>query len=531
LKHQILSCEDQNMEKPFEESRTGGSRAASSLTARASWILLAKVVAFALAFLLPLILVRRMSQHEFGLYKQVFLIVGTAITMLPLGFGMSAYYLLPRERERQPHIIVNILIFYTVMAGLACLTLLVSPASLATIFNSPELSQYAPLVAVLILLWVVSSFLDIVAVAHQEPKLASFFIIISQATKSLLLIGAAALFATVWALIFAAIIQGIVQLAMLLLYLRSRFAGFWRSFDLSVLKMQLSYALPLGLAGLLFSIQMDLHNYFVSNRFGPTVYAVYAVGCFQLPLVGILSEAVCSVMIPQVSYLQKHDRGREIVLLTARVMRKLSLVYFPIYAFLMVSGREFIAVLFTSQYIDSWPIFAINITMVPAGVLVLDPILRAYAEQRYFLLKLRIVLIAALLATLWFATERLGLVGTIAAVICVALVERAVTAIRMGRIIGLTRGDLYLLKGVGKAAIAAIAAATITALARSSMTHMTPLSVLLASGVIFALVYLASVHLLGALTQEERNMIRHQVGRLRRSHWKRSAAPLPEGDY
>jgi O-antigen/teichoic acid export membrane protein len=517
------------MEKPLEVSRDGAARPQSSLTARAAWILVAKVFAFALAFFLPLVLVRRLSQYEFGLYKQVFLVVGTAITMLPLGFGMSAYYFLPRERERQPHIIINILIFYMGMAGAACAVLFVSPETFAAIFNSPDLIEYAPLVGVVILLWVVSSFLDIVAVANQEPKLASLFIITSQATKSLLLIGAAVWFSTVRALIFAAIIQGVVQLALLLVYLRSRFVGFWRSFDPSVLRMQLSYALPLGLAGLLFTLQMDLHNYFVSNRFGPSVYAVYAIGCFQLPLVGMLSEAVCSVMIPQVSQLQKQGQSREIILLTARVMRKLSLVYFPLYAFLLVAGREFITVLFTEQYIGSWPIFAINITMVPAGILVLDPILRAYAEQRYFLLKLRVALIVALVAALWFGTERLGLVGTIAVVVFVALAERLVTAIRMGRIVGLTHRDLHLLKGVGKAAVATITAAAATAFARSSVTHMAPLRVLLVCGAVFALAYLAGVHLTGALTAQERRIIRQQIGRLRWWHWRRSAAPLPEG--
>ncbi|HXG90751.1 MAG TPA: oligosaccharide flippase family protein [Blastocatellia bacterium] len=508
----------------------GRLQSGSSLSTRAAWILFAKVVAFALTFFLPLLLVRRLSQHEFGLYKQVFLVVGTAITMLPLGFGMSAYYFLPRERERQSHIVLNILLFYIFVAGAACLALLLSPSLLEAIFNSSELVRYAPLIGAVIVLWVLSSFLDIVAVANQEPKLASLFIIASQATKSFLLLGAAVAFGTVRALIYAAIIQGIVQLLILFFYLRSRFAHFWRSFNLTVMREQLSYALPLGFAGLLYSMQMDVHNYFVSNRFGPAAYAVYAIGCFQLPLVGILSEAVCSVMIPRVSYLQKHGRNREIVLLSARVMRKLSLVYFPLHAFLIVAGREFITFLFTSQYQASWPIFAVNITMIPFGIIVLDPIMRAYAEQRYFLLRVRMFLIGALLIALWFGTERFGLVGTISIVVATALVERAVTAIKMWRVIGVTRRDIALLKDVGKVAVATIAAAAIAAIIRSSILYTTPFIVLIVSGVAFSLAYLASLLLLGVMTQEERSVIRQKLARLRWSP-KRAATPLAEGDY
>src|SRR4028118_890410 len=73
----------------------------SSLTVRAAWIMSARTAAFVLSFALPLLLVRRLDQTSFGLYKQVFLLVGTAVNVLPLGFHMSAYYFLPRETERR----------------------------------------------------------------------------------------------------------------------------------------------------------------------------------------------------------------------------------------------------------------------------------------------------------------------------------------------------------------------------------------------------------------------------------------------
>ena len=60
-----------------------------SLTREASWLLLARTAGFALTFALPMLLVRTLTQHEFGVYKQAFLIVQTALTVLPLGFGMG----------------------------------------------------------------------------------------------------------------------------------------------------------------------------------------------------------------------------------------------------------------------------------------------------------------------------------------------------------------------------------------------------------------------------------------------------------
>src|SRR5260370_31827964 len=83
----------------------------ASMTSRASWLMFAKTVGFSFSVALPLLLVRRLDQVQFGLYKQVFLVVGTAVNLLPLAFSMSAFYYLPREPDKRPPTIFNIMSF------------------------------------------------------------------------------------------------------------------------------------------------------------------------------------------------------------------------------------------------------------------------------------------------------------------------------------------------------------------------------------------------------------------------------------
>ena len=149
--------------------------------------------------------------------------------------------------------------------------------------------------------------------------------------------------------------------------------------------------------------------------------------------------------------MQKRNEPREIVLLLARAARKLAAVYFPVYVFLLVAGREFIRVLFTARFADSWPIFAVNLTLLPLGIVLLDPLYRAFERERYFLLRLRLVLAAVLIVALWLFTARLGLLGVIAVVVAVAAIERAVMAIHFGRLLGVTARDVVLLRDIGKA--------------------------------------------------------------------------------
>src|SRR5688572_7607344 len=145
----------------------------SSLTTRTLSLMLGKSLAFVFGFALPLVLVRVLSQTEFGLFKQAFLVVGTASTILPLGFSMSAYYFLPRDNERKGPIVLNIMLFNFLVGSLALIVLILRPGLIGTLFNSPALVPYAPLIGLLILIWVLSSLLEISTLANQEVGLST----------------------------------------------------------------------------------------------------------------------------------------------------------------------------------------------------------------------------------------------------------------------------------------------------------------------------------------------------------------------
>jgi O-antigen/teichoic acid export membrane protein len=214
----------------------------TSLTAGAFLIVCAKTLAFAFSFALPLLLVRRLTQHDLGLYKQAFLVVGTATAIFSLNFNASAYYFLPRERDRRDAVVLNVLLFNILAGGLAFALLCLFPGLLERIFNSPDLVTYAPLIGVVILLWIFSLFLEIVAIANQELRAATIFIVVAQFSKTALMLGATLWFTSVRALLCAAAAQGLLQTVVLLCYLRSRFPGFLRAFDWPAMRRQLAYA-------------------------------------------------------------------------------------------------------------------------------------------------------------------------------------------------------------------------------------------------------------------------------------------------
>ncbi len=328
----------------------------------------------------------------------------------------------------------------------------------------------------------------------------------------------------------------------MLVYLNSRFPRFWTALDLSFFREQLFYALPFGLGSLLWTLQTDIHNYFVGYRFSPSEFAVYAYGCFELPLIAMIAESVTSVLIPRMSELQAKNDTPEIVRLSARIMQKLAFFYFPIYVFLIITAQTFITTLFTHNYLASVPVFLINISILPFYILVTDPIVRAYKELGRFVLTVRVFIIIALVAALYFGIQNFDLRGMIAIVVIVSLFDRLISTAAVLRKLNVGLKEIYLLKDVGKTAAAAISAGfftlifyrelgewifnqgetltrTVFAAPKESIVDFIAGGLVLGGcAIVFAPIYLFAANFFGIIEDEEKDKVRSIWKRIFRKH-------------
>ncbi len=433
-----------------------------SLKSQSAWLLFAKVFGFGFAFMLPLLVVRFLDQAQVGLYRQSFQVIGNATAILSFGFSMSAYYYLAREKENRPAALANIQVFHFLTGGAACLFFNLFPNTLGSIFNSAEMTALAPKIGFVIWIWIFSATLETVAVANREPKTATAFIIFAQLGKTLLMSLAVIVFQTVESFIYAAMIQGILQTIVLLFYINSRFPKFWTAFNFKFFRSHFAYAVPFGLAGILWIMMSDIHNYFIGHKFSDAEYAIYAYGCFEIPLIASIWESVTSVLIPRMSELQLNGDRREMIRLTTRAMQKLAFVFFPLYVFLFITADTFITTLFTKNYLASVPIYRINITLLLFLVLVTDPIVRSFPELGRFLLKLRVFLFIVMLAALYFGINHFSMSGMIGIVVVVTFIEKLISETVVVKKLNFGLKDLHLLKDTGKTAVVSIFTGLIT---------------------------------------------------------------------
>ena len=521
-----------------------------SLREQSTWLLAAKVIGFGFSFVLPLMIVRYLTQDEVGHYREAFQVIMNAVVILPLGFSMSAYYFLARETGgRRGAAILNILLFNFVVGGLACLFLYLFPQVIGNIFQSEELTQLAPKIGVVIWIWIFSTFLETVAIANQEARVATAFIILAQFSKALFMGTAVLAFGTVEAFVYAAMVQGVIQTFILLNYLRSRFPGFWREFDPRFFREQMVYAVPFGLAGILWIAQNDIHNYFVGHKFSSADYAIYAYGCFEIPLIAMLSESVSSVLIPRMNALQLVGRRDEMIRLTMRAMQKLALVYFPLYVFLLITANTFIITLFTEKYEGSASVFVINITLLPFSILITDPIVRSYKELGRLFLLTRIFVLVGLVAVLYYGLGYFGLTGMITTAVGALLIEKVIAESMVIRKLGLGRRHLPMLKDVAKTAVISIlagivtyfvyanahgylfdlgkymAAQIFTATKVGTLDFVGGSFVLAVCAMVFTPIYLLAANFWGVIETEEKDAVKNFVRKFMR---RRGSSPVVE---
>src|SRR5262245_10442215 len=480
---------------------------------RAAWLTMANSIAFGLSFIAPLLLVRMLSQTEFGVYKQVFQILMTAISALNMQVASTAYYFMPRAPEKKLQVTINVLAFYGAIGAIVATLFIAYPECALLVFKSGELVTHMPLLGVTILLWLVSSNLEVIPLALGDVRASSVFIVVAQLTKSALTVGAALVFHSVGAMVWASAVQGLLQLLFMFAYIRRRFGSLRGAFDMALFKAQIGNALPYGLGSFAQTAQGDLHNYVVSRYFPPAGFAVYSVGLFQLPLLGLLTTSFGSALIPEVSRLAATGDRRAIIPVWLNAVRKLALVVVPTCALMFVLRYEIITLLFTSAYSDAAPLFGIYLLSALLPMTLTGSPIRAHEEFKFFRFKLHLALLPVTFGALYAGIHAAGLTGAVSALVGLQTLEVAIVLAAIGRRLGFVTGDLRYLRPALKTALAAGVAALAAFAVKLQLAQAHTLAKMVVCGAVFGAAYLFAAYALGAVTDAEKTEFRAALSR------------------
>ena len=459
-----------------------------------------RVIAFLFTFFIPVVLVRVFDPVDFGTYKQLFLIYTTIFYAAQFGMAESLYYFMPLNPGQSSRYAVNSIVALAA-AGVVCLGLIAAGGfQLSRVLNNDAISRHALLLGIYTLLMMVSAVLEIAMIARKHYLWASATYALSDILRAILLVLPVLLFRRLDWLMLGAVTYALMRCVVLIGYLRNDFRDEIQV-DWTCFRKQLRYAIPFGLAIVIGILQANLHQYAVSHYFDAATFAIYAVGCLQIPIVDFIVTPASSVMMVRMSERRGQGRSDGLISMWHDMSRKLALVFIPLVALLLLNAHNIIVLLFTERYLRSVPIFMVWSLAIVFATLPTDAVLRVFAQTRFMLIQNIMSLALIALGIRWFLFK-FGLIGAVMITIATAGLCKGLALLRVKRLLLVPFRDLLPWRSLCGILIAA-AAASIPTLVFQNHARLPVLAMLPISGVVYSSIFVPLIFILGVLTEDE----------------------------
>jgi O-antigen/teichoic acid export membrane protein len=463
---------------------------AKEITRPAALLVSGRVIGLVASFAIGIVLARIFAPAVFGTYKQFFLVYGTLFGLAQLGMAESLYYFVPRNAARTPRYVCNALITLAAV-GLLCLAGLYAWRTvIAARLSNPPLANYMVPAGLFLTLMLMSTVLEIVMVSRKKHLLAAVTYACSDIVRTLFFIVPAFFLGSLRAVFIGATAFAAVRLALLLVALWREYGREFRV-DARLWREQLAYALPFALAVGVEVIQQNYHQYVVASRFDAATFAIYAVGCLQIPLVDMIMTSTVNVMM--VGMAEDTNHGPATVALWHETVCRLAFLMVPLSVFLFVIARELIVTLYTTTYAASVPIFMVWALTILPSIFAVNAVLRVFAETRFLLVMnvMRLAMVAALIG--WFLST-FGMSGAVLVTLVSTLLVNILGVARIGRLLHLSFADtLPWGRLAGLFASAIIAALPVLWISRAFAPQ--PMLTLALGGAAYGAVYFGSSYL------------------------------------
>jgi O-antigen/teichoic acid export membrane protein len=418
---------------------TLGTIQKGAVTRPATLLVIGRTAGFVVSFVIPVVLARLFDRAEFGTYKQVFLIYATLYGLAQVGMAESLYYFIPRQRDEAGRHVANALITLALVAVACMAALYAMRTGIAAWMTNPALAPHLPILSVFLAFTLSAAVFEIVMVSRKEHMAAAATYASSDVVRTVCLIVPALAIGSLRGVLAGATVFAALRFAAMLAYLWREFGRDLR-FDPALWRGQLLYALPFGLAVGVDVVQANLHQYFVASRFNAETFAIYAVGCLQIPLVDLICTSTANVMMVKMAEDEGGHRRTALALWHDTTCR-LAMIVFPLAALLLLTARGIIVSLFTTRYIASVPIFMIwCLTILPA-VLSVDAVLRAYARTR-FLLAMNLLRLALIAVSIGWFLSTFGLAGAVLVTLLSTTLVKAIGVFRIARLLKVGLADV-----------------------------------------------------------------------------------------
>ena len=354
---------------------------------------------------------RLLTKQDYATWKQTFLAYEFAAPLLVLGLYSAPYYFLPRSKGDERGIIIDSLVLLLVMGMVFSAFLFCGGTSLLALrFSNPDLQQTLKWLVLYPLYVMPVGILSGVLVSKGRTTALSIYNVLSAVVLVTGIILATFMTRSFSGPLAVRVLWPVCLLPISLWLIFSMVRGPWRLPRLASMAAMLKYSVPLGLATIMGTATLQLDKIIVSSMCKPEDLAVYINGALEIPLIGILTGSISTVMLAEMAELCQRRDYLGALELFHKASLKSAAVLLPTMCFLLVSGGALMIFLFSSKYAASVVPFRIFLLILPIRVVFYGPVLMALGLSRRVLTNSALTLAVSALLSFLFV-PMIGYVG------------------------------------------------------------------------------------------------------------------------
>jgi O-antigen/teichoic acid export membrane protein len=275
------------------------------------------------------------------------------------------------------------------------------------------------------------------------------------------------------------------------------------------MRKHLGYALPFAAAVLVEMLQSNLHLYVVSARLTPAAFAIYSIGCLQIPMVDFMTTSTANVMMVRMSSYIREQRHGEALELWWDTSRKLAIVFVPLVGVLIVTAGSLIPGLFTEKYSGSVPLFMVWSVLMLFPALMTNGVLRVFADTK-FIIKLNLIKLLIIAAGINIFITTFGMMGAVLITLLAMATAKIVALDRISKLLRCSWHDVLPWRQLARIGAISVGSALPVVALRTSV-DLPPLLEALLIGTAYGLLCAAGMWIYGPLNQTDRDAMLHWV--------------------
>jgi len=383
-----------------------------SLKSQASAIFIGSLAGTIFQLLIPVIIVRLISQEDFGIFRQFTLVAGTFTGLLGMGYSSSLYYFYPTtDWNGKQKIIQQTQLLLTFNLLLFIILFYFYGEEILTYLNFKNFIVVKWLVVLCVVLDLLSSGVVNIFTLEKNTLLNKIYPPIEKIVRFFIFLIIILLIPGFKGPIIALIVFVGLRLVYYLIHILPYLKKIYKV-DLGLMKQQLVYSLPFGLALILNLISNKFDKFFINQYITPEEFAIYSIAFLSIPVLKQFYRSVNNVVVPEISIYMKNNKIIEATKLWQKTVDKISGITIPAVILFWILAKEIITILYTVEYVEAANYYRIFILMFFVSMFSQEIILRGSHKTKYILVSNIIGAIITIVVG-FFIIQRMGLYGAI----------------------------------------------------------------------------------------------------------------------